>query len=449
MDSLFKKLIENIRLTDLQKEDAKTKIKSVSEALHAKYYPDQKYDGSTKLLIGSYGKHTNIRPPKDIDLLFRMPASEFERINALAGNKQSQLLQEVRGVLKDKFATTEEIRAFGKVIVINFSEGSHTVELLPAWKLTSGAYRIPNSENGGSWDDWNPVAEIENINESSNATDRTRSLIRIIKCWSRVCSVPIKSFWIEILVVNYLKERFNNQVNVTYPQLVLGFLDYLKSQRNSSIFSPASNSWVSIGEEWFSRAESAYSRAEKAIAYEEDGKEKDASLEWQKIFGADFPTAQEKSVAEDLDAKIVSLTRTYPSVDEEDITDTYGYPRRLVPGYRLDIDAEVTQNGFRTGWLSDFLTKHFPLLKGKKLKFSIKNSNIPAPYSVMWKVRNFGEEAQKAGGLRGEITRDEGRYQKEESTLYYGEHYVECYAIQNNVCVAVGKILVPIGNHYE
>lgn len=450
MDLHFKKLLKNIKLTDPQKIDAKTKVKSVSEALHAKYYPDQKYDGSTKLLIGSYGKHTHIRPPKDIDLLFKMPDAEFDRIDALAGNKQSQLLQEVREVLKDKFSTTEQIRAFGKVIVINFSEGNHTVELLPAWKLDSDKYRIPNSENGGLWDDWNPVAEIKNIDASSVATNRTRSLIRMIKCWTRVCSVPLKSFWIEMLVVNYLKECFNNQVGVDYPQLILGFFDYLKKQKNSSVFSPASGSFVNLGEDWFSRTESAHSRAEKAIAYEKDGKLKDASLEWQKTFGSDFPLAQEKSATEDLDTKIAVLMRRYPSADEENITDTYGYPLQLVPEYRLEIDAEVTkQKGFRAGRLSDFLAKHLPLLKGNQLKFSIRNSSIPTPYDVMWKVRNFGDEAQKAGGLRGKITRDEGYHQKKEKTAYYGEHYVECYSIQNNVCVAVGKILVPIGNKYE
>jgi hypothetical protein len=67
----------------------------------------------------------------------------------------------------------------------------------------------------------------------------------------------------------------------------------------------------------------------------------------------------------------------------------------------------------------------------------------------MWKVRNFGEEAKGANGLRGEITYDKGWKQKEEDTRYYGEHYVECYAIKDNKCVAIGKILVPIGNEYE
>jgi hypothetical protein len=447
MDSAFRKFLENIKLTDLQKADAETKIRNVSETLHAKYYPTLTYDGSTKLLIGSYGKHTHIRPPKDIDLLFKMPDSEFARYDALAGNKQSQLLQDIRGVLKDRFSTTEEIKAWGKVILISFAESTHTVELLPAWRLPTGEYRIPNTENGGSWDIWNPSAEIKAIHESSVQTKHTKSLVRMLKAWVRNCGVPLKSFILEILVIDYLRDTYNNQVNAPYSQLILGFFEYLKSKRHGFVHSLGSGSAISLGDEWYSRVDSAVSRAQKAMEYEKAKKHRDASLEWQKVFGADFPTV--KDPVDALDEKIAELTRQYPSSSEEDLTRTYGIGMNPVIGYKVAIDAEVTQNGFRTGWLTDFLKKHFPLLKGKKLKFRIQQINVPEPFDIMWKIRNFGEEAKKAGGLRGEITHDFGSREKTETTLYHGEHYVECYAIKDGVCVAVGKVLVPIGSTYE
>jgi hypothetical protein len=175
---------------------------------------------------------------------------------------------------------------------------------------------------------------------------------------------------------------------------------------------------------------------------------RDASLEWQKVFGTDFLVAQDKIFVDLLENKISQLTQAYPSVDEEFITDR-GIQIRLANNHSVSIDAEVTQNGFRTGWLSDFLTKRFPLLKGKKLKFTIQNINVLSPYSVFWKVRNFGEDAKKAEGLRGEISYDDGYNTKIEHTAYHGEHYVECYIVKDNVCVAIGRILVPIGTNYE
>jgi len=60
----FEKFVSNIRLTSAQIEDAKKKYNGVCKKLHNHYYPDSEYNGSTKLLIGSYGKRTNIRPPE-------------------------------------------------------------------------------------------------------------------------------------------------------------------------------------------------------------------------------------------------------------------------------------------------------------------------------------------------------------------------------------------------
>lgn len=444
MDSSFNTFLDKIKLTDLQKEDAKTKIKSVCEKLHSKYYPNQSYDGSTKLLIGSYGKHTHIRPPKDIDLIFKMPDAEFDRYNSLSGNKQSQLLQDIRQVLKEKFVTTEKISAWGKVIVISFSEGTHTVELLPAWQTEAKTFRIPDTENGGSWHIWDPLAEIKYVKDSSSETGRTKSLVKMLKSWIRNCSVPIKSYVLEILVVEYLKQKYNNQIDVLYPELVLRFFEFLKTKRNSSVFSLGYNTFVNLGEEWYSKAETAYSRAVKAIEFELGDKMRDASLEWQKIFGSDFLIAQDKIFVDALETKILQLAQIYPSSKEEFITDR-GIQIRLDDRYRVLIDAEITQNGFRTGWLTNYLVKRFPLLKGNYLKFTIQNITVPKPYSVFWKVRNFGTDAQNAGGLRGEISRDEGYNTKTEHTAYHGEHYVECYVVKDNVCVAIERLLVPIG----
>lgn len=81
------------------------------------------------------------------------------------------------------------------------------------------------------------------------------------------------------------------------------------------------------------------------------------------------------------------------------------------------------------------------------MTFKIIKSNIPEPFQVKWKVRNFGKEAMDANDLRGEIMDDDGSKTKIENTKYSGEHYVECYIIKNNICIAKSKILVPISNN--
>src|SRR5437763_1023221 len=129
--SRFDRFLSNISLTSDDRTDAKRKYDGVAGKLHSHYYSSI-YNGSTKLLIGSYGKHTSVRPPRDVDILFLMPPEQYRRFNAYLGNGQSALLQEIRAILQERYPTTEKIRGDGQVVVVPF-KGGHTVEVLPAW----------------------------------------------------------------------------------------------------------------------------------------------------------------------------------------------------------------------------------------------------------------------------------------------------------------------------
>ena len=65
----FERFHQNIRLTQAQREDARRKYTGVCQCLHDHYY-EEEYSENTALLIGSYGKNTNIRPPRDVDVIF-------------------------------------------------------------------------------------------------------------------------------------------------------------------------------------------------------------------------------------------------------------------------------------------------------------------------------------------------------------------------------------------
>jgi hypothetical protein len=86
-----------------------------------------------------------------------------------------------------------------------------------------------------------------------------------------------------------------------------------------------------------------------------------------------------------------------------------------------------------------------PFLKtGEKLNFFIVRNYVSKPYKVLWKVRNCGDEAIRRNEIRGEIFEDKGLEQIEEISIFRGLHFVECYIVKNNVCVARDKIEVPI-----
>jgi hypothetical protein len=429
IEQQFQKFYENIKLTPAQKQDAIDKYTGVCKKLHDTYYPNTTYNGSTKLLIGSYGKHTSIRPARDVDVIFIMPKEKFDQYDDNTSNKQSQLLQDIKAILETKYPNTP-IKADGKIVKIEFSETKHDVELVPGWENDDGSFTIPDSENGGSWIVQRYREEIKAIAESDAATGKTKFLIRMIKKWSDNCSANLRSFHIEQKVLSYFNAA--DRSGYTTGKLVREFFQYY----HDTIIDSGLQSHLNT----------AYSRAKKACDFQANDKIDDAIEEWIKIFGSDFPKTVKAFSIERSDLLILDLQRKYPAPDEEFLDRDFGIPFAIDPQYTVKVDVMINQNGWRSNhWLlSSFKQLGYRISKRAKLVFSIVENNVPGPYQVMWKVRNYGDEARDLDKLRGEITPDEGLRQKKESTLYHGEHYVECYIIKDNKCVATGQIFVPI-----
>lgn len=429
IEQQFQVFYENIKLTPAQKQDAIDKYSGVCKKLHDTYYPTITYSGATKLLIGSYGKKTSIRPARDVDVIFIMPSEKFSQYDDNTTNKQSQLLQDVKKILEEKYPNTP-IKAYGKIVVIEFSETKHDVEVVPAWENNDGTFTIPNSENGGSWERQDYRSEIKNILDSEKATGKTKFLVRVIKKWSENCSANLKSYEIEKKVIAFF---FVDRSTLTTSNLVKEFFSYFGQ--------------TVLDQNLKSHLNTALNRASKACDFESDDKLDNAIDEWIKIFGNDFPKTIAKSqVLDHADLLIASLQQKYPSLAEEFLDRDYGIPFAINPSYNVQVDVMINQDGWRSNrWLlSNFNALGWRIGKNAKLVFSVVKNDVPHPYQVKWKVRNFGDEAKGIDKLRGEISDDAGQEKKTENTLYHGEHYVECYIIQNNKCVATGSVFVPI-----
>lgn len=205
------------------------------------------------------------------------------------GNKQAQLLQEVKEVLERTYPRTS-IRSDRNVVLVPFD--SYAVEVVPGFETADGKYLVPDSSGGGKYTTSDYLAEAQAIAASDNAYNgNTRHLVRMMKCWQGYCSVPAKSFWLEVLATDFIAQWvYKGKGTVYYDWMVRDFLAYLKSKRNSFIISPGVYNIIWLGEAWFSRAETAYDRALKAIEHDAADRPYSGSGEWQKIFGADFPS---------------------------------------------------------------------------------------------------------------------------------------------------------------
>jgi len=418
MDAYFDEMLRRLKLTKKQKDDAKTKYTNVAKILHSEFY-DTEYDGSTKLLIGSYGKHTNIRPPGDVDLIFKIP----EEVYLQYETSPSDLLQKIRKRLNEAYSTTEEIHAWGKVVLVKFPDGKHNIELLPAFDI-EGVFMIPNTEGEGSWESFDVRTEMKSVQDSNTKTAGvTHKLIKFIKRWSKyTTTVAIKSYRIEELSITFLDQY--DLSNMQWSGLVKDFFTWLSNVQDDDVL--ASSSQINT----------ALSRANKAAAFEVEDKIVDACNEWRKVFGNRvFPAASATL------ERVFELRAVQKSDEEMFIEDLV--PIRIDESVTVTVIADFVGANVPAHPFAAFIKGHSLLPKRKDILFTANITGLEG-YSLKWKVRNFGEEAERIGQLRGKIYDGEGMT-RQEGTLYEGIHYVECYVIKNEVCVARDMQLVPIG----
>jgi hypothetical protein len=283
----FQRLLSNLNLTEDQIADGQTKIKGVASTLSRTYWKTS--DGLTNtVLIGSWAKQTQVRPPRDIDCHFVLPIDVYYRFEQRQGNKQSQLLQEVRAVLAATYPLTD-ISGDRHVVVIPFS--TYQVEVAPAFHRQGGGYLICDTTGTGRYKHVDPAAEVAALSsEDSRYNGNVRKLTRLLKQWQRACSVPIKSFHIEAAVKGSLaKVSYAGCEEFWFDWLVRDTFAHLINCKNGTFSMSGTSECIGVGEAWVSRAESAYARAVKACEFERANEDYLAGAEWQKIFGTEIP----------------------------------------------------------------------------------------------------------------------------------------------------------------
>jgi len=108
------------------------------------------------------------------------------------------------------------------------------------------------------------------------------------------------------------------------------------------------------------------------------------------------------------------------------------------PQYKVNIICHKSKDGR----LVKELKNNEPIEKNWKLRFEAKIENIGAGRKFYWQVANSGDEAKNANCLRGEFYDSDitkGEKVREETTGYKGSHFVRCFVVQYDVCVAVSE----------
>jgi hypothetical protein len=287
VDQRFAKFLENIDMMSDLNSDGLVKYSGVCKCLNGTYYGSSLVE-ENGLLVGSWGKGTRVRPARHIDLFFALPSSVYEKYETKAGNRQAQLLQEIREVLSDSYSVTA-MRDDWQAVLIPFT--TQTVEVVPAFLQEDGRYLICDTKSGGSYRTVDPVYEMGVVDESDTATGgNSRRLIRMLKKWQENCAVELKSFWIELLAVEFLATwEFRAKSTSYYDWMIRDFFEFLIGRANGYLILRTTYECIALGDAWKLKAETAFVRAVKACDYEAIDNNTHAWWEWRNIFGPEVP----------------------------------------------------------------------------------------------------------------------------------------------------------------
>jgi SMODS domain-containing protein len=283
----FAQFHRNVLLTQQQRTDAATKRGNVVSCLNRAYY-DTSSQSDHSFLVGSWAKDTAIRPPRDVDVYFLLPPEVYHRFQRYAWVAQSALLQEVKAHVALRFSDTS-IRGDRQVVVVKF--GTITVEVVPSFALHRGGYLICDTTNGGHYTKTDPWAEVALLDVvDSDTAGNLRALIRMLKVWQANCAVDIKSFHLELLAVEFLRQcQWRLKDWFYFDWIIRDCFEFLTRRANTVIVVPGTGEVMRLSDAWLTKAESALGRARRACDLERDNHVQAAGEEWQKIFGPDVP----------------------------------------------------------------------------------------------------------------------------------------------------------------
>ncbi len=408
---------------NLSKEDIK-KVQvhiELREKLETKLeFKGKDNDETYSFLTGSYSRDTAIRPPKDIDFFIVLNEKKYGDL------KPSELLNLLEKTLKE---ILPDITIFQQThsVTIEYDE-EFSIDVIPAFEINSELYKIPYvSENSDSWLESNPKIHGEKLTEANDTVNGLLvPLVKLLKAWKRDKCSYVKSFHLELLAM----EIINNSDIESYANGINLFFDSTSNYlENSCIVDPANSDnfvddYLTDDErgnlKYLINAEATI--AQNAVNLENNGKTDEALKEWNKIFT--FNPEKKKSL-----------------ISKQSHERALSYSENLQ--YKIKITSKLfnpTLNKYKENYYSN--SRKLP--KGWKLRFYVDNSSIPDPKKVFWQVVNTGKEAERANDLRGEILDDQGFNRRDEHTKYQGTHYVNCFVVKDNYCVAKSRFFVNI-----
>ncbi len=240
---------------------------------------------------GSFGNGTSISGYSDVDYFACIPTTNLW----LSSNTT---LQKVRDALIARFPKTGIVIRTPAVVLRFGTDISESTEIVPAHLIETRRrgnliYEIPDPDGSGQWIKSSPDTHNNYVDTIDRQfSGKVKQLIRLLKAWKYYCSVPIKSFYIEMRVAKYASQR----KSLCYARDVKNILQFLWDNQLPALQDPegiagAITPCTSDAQksDALSKLKMALGRAQKARDAEDAGKISEAFHWWNLMFAMKFP----------------------------------------------------------------------------------------------------------------------------------------------------------------
>ncbi len=371
-------------LRDSKKESVQKSIKVIKERIDG-YFDDV----NEHFIFGSYTRNTIL--PRSIDRRADIDYMVVFKDNDLTPQSYLNKLR----TFVEKYYSNSEIKQSHPTIQLELNHINF--ELVPA--LDEGwlgnDYQIPSRNNGmDEWISTDPNSfndELTEVNQDNK--DLIKPLIRLMKYWNAKNNYVFASYFLEQNIVETDYFWFSDKALKDY------FYKYVETIEIDELIAQWKKDKINKLKE----------RVANAQEKEEQEEKQEAENIIRKIFKDEIVIFNENAMA---------LSHAeQPKWQMRNL-------------HNVSIRALINGNVFNSNDLVD---------KGCGLIFNAQ-TNTSKPFNVYWQVVNTGKEALKAKCLRGEIFAAEsagvGGLIRKESTEYTGSHWVKCFIVKDNQCVA-------------
>ncbi|MCZ7554604.1 MAG: nucleotidyltransferase [Anaerolineales bacterium] len=401
-------------------------------------------------LYGSYRRHTAVGDIKDVDIVILTDLDTTD-----PDNNPQKVLRRFKAALGECYENPETAYQRRSIRVdepLPDRDGVElTLDIIPAVVQTTAdePLLVPDRDLK-VWIPSHPRGHLKHtttLNSEECSQGRYVPLVKMMKWWWKYqCEVKQpdverpkpKGFWVECLTGENFDPTRKEWADHFVAVLTNISLKYFSATTVPSLADPGLPGEIiktSMSPEEFQVFLDCVNESlALAIVARDETDDLQSSELWRQIFGDKFPLYDSEEAEE---TRKAASAITLSSISHARIPP---WPVKLQQKAKVRLNAYVHPG---VGNPSGLNSNGRILQGGLEIKF-VASTGCRGEYEVHWQVVNTGEHAKNEGGLRGDFFQGRGRNRQTdpnnplvnwEITQYTGKHWIECFIVQNGVCV--------------